>query len=82
MFKLGEYGEEEVNHIADCLKSTGMKVDLKPSITASVVATCRMKGKLSELKERDLLENLESYECILSSYEKGNFGGSIRYRRV
>jgi hypothetical protein len=52
MFKLGEYGEEEASTIADQLKEAGVKVDLKPSISAIMESAVYMEGRASQLRER------------------------------
>lgn len=52
MFKLGEYGEVEASEIADHLKRAGLRVDLKPSITAFAETAAYMEGRASQLRER------------------------------
>jgi hypothetical protein len=52
MFKLGEYGEVEASEIADHLKRAGLRVDLKPSISAFAETAAYMEGRASQLRER------------------------------
>jgi len=52
MFTLGEYGEVEASEIADHLKRAGLRVDLKPSITAFAETAAYMEGRASQLRER------------------------------
>lgn len=60
MFKLGEYEEFEAAEIAAHLKGAGVKVDLKPVISASVESAVYLEGKESELRER--IEDFEVYD--------------------
>ncbi|MDF0590173.1 hypothetical protein [Candidatus Methanocrinis natronophilus] len=60
MFKLGEYDEFEAADIAAHLKGAGVKVDLKPVISASVESAIYLEGKESELRER--IEEFEVYD--------------------
>ncbi|MCW7077187.1 MAG: hypothetical protein OCU18_07915 [Candidatus Syntrophoarchaeum sp.] len=69
MFKLGEYDEDVAREIAGYLKGAGMKVELKPSIRASVDELLHMEGKLSDLKLEDI-EDLERYERYLDALRK------------
>ncbi len=59
MFKLGEYDETVAADIAAYLKEAGVKVELKPSISAFMEGTFYMEGKLSQLRER--IEDFEAY---------------------
>ncbi len=52
MFTLGEYGEVEASEIADHLKRAGLRVDLKPSISAFAETAAYMEGRASQLRER------------------------------
>jgi hypothetical protein len=69
MFKLGEYDEDVAQEIAGYLKGVGIKVELKPSICASVDELLHMEGKLSELKLENI-EDLERYERCLDALRK------------
>lgn len=60
MFKLGEYDEVEAADIAAHLKGAGVKVDLKPVISASMESAVYIEGKESELRGR--IEDFEVYD--------------------
>ncbi len=65
MFKLGECYEDDAKSIADYLRKAGIKIELKPSIDASIETGEFLQGRLSELKadikEKDIVENYERY---------------------
>jgi hypothetical protein len=65
MFKLGEYEEFEAADIAAHLKGAGVKVDLKPVISASVESAVYLEGKESELRER--IEEFEVYDRYIEA---------------
>ncbi len=65
MFKLGEYDEFEAAEIADYLKEAGVKVDLKPSISASMESAVYLEGRSSELRER--VEDFEVYDLRIGA---------------
>jgi hypothetical protein len=73
MFKLGEYDEVEAADIAAYLREAGVKVELKPSISAFMKGTFYMEGKASELRER--IEDFEAYdryiEALKAALSKG-----------
>jgi hypothetical protein len=52
MFKLGEYDEGEAADIAAYLKEAGVRVELKPSISAFMESAAYMEGRASQLRER------------------------------
>lgn len=52
MFKLGEYEEVEAADIAAYLKDAGVRVELKPSISASMESAVYLEGRSKELRER------------------------------
>lgn len=52
MFKLGEYDEDEAADIAAYLKEAGVRVELKPSISAFMESAAYMEGRASQLRER------------------------------
>lgn len=47
-----------------------MKVDLRPSIAATVMSVWRATGKFSELKEKGLLKDPERYERYITMMKK------------
>jgi len=65
MLKLGDYDEEDARAIADHLKKIGVRVELKPSIGASIETEDLLQGRSSELKaifkDKELLEEYERY---------------------
>lgn len=65
MFKLGEYDEFDAAEIADYLKEAGVKVDLKPSISAFMDSAVYMEGRKSQLLEK--IEDFEIYDRYLSA---------------
>ena len=65
MFKLGEYDEFDAADIADYLKEAGVKVDLKPSISAVMESAVYMEGKASQLAER--IEDFEVYDRYIEA---------------
>ena len=60
MFKLGEYDEAEAADIAAYLKEAGVRVELKPSISALMESAIYLEGKASELRDR--VEDFEVYD--------------------
>ncbi len=71
MYKLGEFCEEDAKPVADYLRKAGMKVEVKPSIDASVERDEFLQGKLSELnediKDRGTIETYERYLAALKN---------------
>jgi hypothetical protein len=65
MFKLGEYDEVEAADIAAYLKKAGVRVELKPSISAFMESAIYMEGRLSQLKER--VEDFEVYDRYIGA---------------
>ena len=65
MFKLGEYEESEAAEIADSLKEAGVKVDLKPSISASMESAIYLEGRESQLRER--IGDFEVYDRYIEA---------------
>ena len=65
MFKLGEYDEFDAADIADYLKEAGVKVDLKPSISAVMESAVYMEGRASQLAER--IEYFEVYDRYIEA---------------
>jgi len=65
MFKLNDCFEEDAKSIADHLRKAGIKVELKPSIDASVDTGDFLQGRFSELKvdikDKEIIENYERY---------------------
>jgi hypothetical protein len=65
MLKLGDYDEDGSKAVAECLKKAGVRVELKPSIGASLETEDLLQGRLSELKaiikDKELLEEYERY---------------------
>ncbi|UEC43747.1 MAG: hypothetical protein METHAR1v1_1680006 [Methanothrix sp.] len=74
MFKLGEYDEFEAADIAAHLKGAGVKVDLKPVISACVDSAVYLEGKESELRER--IEEFEVYGRYLEALRAALAGGA------
>ena len=71
MLKLGEYHEEEAKAIANHLKKAGFRVDLRPSIEASIETEDILQGRFSELKIEIKEKNVvEDYERYLNSLKK------------
>lgn len=60
MFKLGEYDEDEAADIAAHLKEAGVRVELKPSITAFMDSAVYLEGRESELRKR--VEDFKVYD--------------------
>jgi len=65
MFKLGEYDEDEAADIASYLKEAGVKVELKPSISAFVESAVYLEGRASQLRER--VEDFEVYDRYIGA---------------
>ncbi len=65
MFKLGEYNEAEAADIAAYLKEAGVKVELKPSISAFMESAIYLEGRLSQLRER--VEDFEVYDGYIGA---------------
>jgi len=65
MFKLGEYDEVEAADIATYLKKAGVRVELKPSISAFMESTVYLEGRLSQLKER--VDDFEVYDRYIGA---------------
>ena len=65
MFKLGEYEESEGAEIVDHLKEAGLRVDLRPSISAFVESAAYVEGRASQLRGR--VEEFEAYDRYLSA---------------
>ena len=65
MLKLGDYDEDGSKAVAECLKKAGVRVELKPSIGASLETEDLLQGRLSELKaiikDKELLEEYDGY---------------------
>ena len=65
MFKLNGCSEDDARSIADYLRKAGIKVELKPSIDASIDTGEFLQGRFSELKvdikDKDIIENYERY---------------------
>ena len=63
MLKLGDYDEDGSKAVAECLKKAGVRVELKPSIGASLETEDLLQGRLSELKaiikDKELLEEYD-----------------------
>lgn len=71
MLKLGEYDESEARSIAESLRKAGIKVEIKPSIDASIETGEFLQGKFSDLKA-DIVdeETIEKYERYLAALRK------------
>lgn len=69
MFKLGEYDEDEASKIADRLKEAGVKVDLKPSISAIMESAIYMEGRASQLRER--IDDFTVYDRFIGAIKAG-----------
>jgi hypothetical protein len=68
MFKLGEYYERDAKAIAGHLKNTGIRVELRPSIGASIESDDVLQEHFSELKVDIKDENLiKKYERYLDT---------------
>ncbi|HPE63154.1 MAG TPA: hypothetical protein PLQ49_03490 [Methanothrix sp.] len=65
MFKLGEYDEFDAAEIADYLKEAGVKVDLRPSISAVMDSAVYLEGRKSQLVER--IEDFEVYDRYIEA---------------
>jgi len=65
MFKLGDYDEDEAADIASYLKEAGVRVELKPSISAFMESAVYLEGRASELRER--VENFEVYDRYIGA---------------
>jgi hypothetical protein len=65
MFKLGEYDEAEASDIAAYLKEAGVRVELKPSISAPMESAIYLEGRASELRDR--VEDFEVYDRYLGA---------------
>ncbi len=65
MFKLGEYDEGEAADIAAYLKEAGVRVELKPSISAFMESAAYMEGRASELRER--VGDFEAYDRYIEA---------------
>jgi len=65
MFKLGEYDEGEGADIAAYLKKAGVRVELKPSISAFMESAVYMEGRASQLRER--IEDFEVYDRYIEA---------------
>ncbi|MGC9514305.1 hypothetical protein [Methanocrinis sp.] len=65
MFKLGEYDEFEAADIAAHLKEAGMRVELKPFVSAFVDSAVYLEGRASELRER--IDDFEVYDRYIGA---------------
>jgi len=65
MFKLGDYDEFEAADIAAHLKEAGMRVELKPSISAFVDSAVYLEGRASELRKR--IDDFEVYDRYIGA---------------
>jgi|WetSurSiteA1Bulk_404760.scaffolds.fasta_scaffold22308_2 hypothetical protein len=71
MLKLGEYYEKDAKAIADHLEKAGIRVDLRPSIEASIETKDILQGRFSELKTEIKEKNVvEDYERYLNNLKK------------
>ena len=65
MLRLGDYTEDDAKSIADHLRKAGIKVELKPSMDASIETEEFLQGRFSELKDEiedeDVIEKHERY---------------------
>lgn len=68
MFKLGEYDEVEAADIAAYLREAGVRVELKPSISAFMEGVFYMEGKASQLRER--IEDFEAYDRYIEALKE------------
>jgi hypothetical protein len=69
MLKLGDCYEDDARSIADYLRKAGIKVELKPSIDASIETGEFLQGLFSELKgdikDGNVVENYQRYLNVL-----------------
>jgi hypothetical protein len=71
MYKLGDFCEDDAKSIAEYLRKAGIKVELKPSIDASIETDEFLQGRLSDLKadieNKDIIETYERYLSVLKN---------------